>query len=47
MYEGTFIIASGPVIIEDGKLLVNKDEKERDFSSESVEFEKRDGGKDY
>ncbi len=28
MYEGKFIIASGPVIIEDGKLLVNKDSKD-------------------
>jgi len=28
MYEGKFIIASGPVIIEDGKLLVNKDNKD-------------------
>ena len=28
MYKGTFIIASGPVIIEDGKLLVNKDSKD-------------------
>lgn len=26
--EGKFIIASGPVIIEDGKLLVNKDNKD-------------------
>jgi len=26
--EGKFIIASGPVIIEDGKLLVNKDDKD-------------------
>lgn len=28
MYEGKFIIASGPIIIEDGKLLVNKDSKD-------------------
>ena len=28
MYEGKFIIASGPVIIEEGKLLVNKDNKD-------------------
>jgi len=28
MYEGKLIIASGPVIIEDGKLLVNKDSKD-------------------
>ena len=28
MSEGKFIIASGPVIIEDGKLLVNKDNKD-------------------
>ena len=28
MFEGKFIIASGPVIIEDGKLLVNKDNKD-------------------
>lgn len=26
--EGKFIIASGPVIIEEGKLLVNKDDKD-------------------
>ena len=26
--EGKYIIASGPVIIEDGKLLVNKDDKD-------------------
>ena len=26
--EGKFIIASGPVIIENGKLLVNKDDKD-------------------
>lgn len=28
MFEGKIIIASGPVIIEDGKLLVNKDDKD-------------------
>ncbi len=28
MYKGTFIIAAGPIIIEDGNLLVNKDEKD-------------------
>ena len=28
MIEGKLIIASGPVIIEDGKLLVNKDDKD-------------------
>jgi len=28
MAEGKYIIASGPVIIEDGKLLVNKDNKD-------------------
>jgi len=28
MAEGKYIIASGPVIIEDGKLLVNKDDKD-------------------
>ena len=28
MIEGKFIIASGPIIIENGKLLVNKDEKD-------------------
>ena len=28
MFEGKFIVASGPVIIEDGKLLVNKDDKD-------------------
>ena len=28
MYEGKFIIASGPVIVENGKLLVNKDNKD-------------------
>ncbi len=28
MWEGKLIIASGPVIIEDGKLLVNKDNKD-------------------
>ncbi|MFA4960508.1 MAG: NUDIX domain-containing protein [Candidatus Pacearchaeota archaeon] len=28
MYEGKFIIASGPVIIEDNALLVNKDNKD-------------------
>jgi ADP-ribose pyrophosphatase YjhB (NUDIX family) len=28
MFEGKFIIASGPVIIEKGKLLVNKDNKD-------------------
>lgn len=28
MIEGKFIVASGPVIIEDGKLLVNKDNKD-------------------
>jgi len=28
MYKGKLIIASGPVIIEDGKLLVNKDNKD-------------------
>lgn len=28
MFEGKIIIASGPVIIEDGCLLVNKDEKD-------------------
>jgi ADP-ribose pyrophosphatase YjhB (NUDIX family) len=28
MFEGKFIIASGPVIIEEGKLLVNKDNKD-------------------
>lgn len=28
MFEGKFIIASGPVIIEDGKLLLNKDKKD-------------------
>jgi len=26
--EGKFIVASGPVIVEDGKLLVNKDDKD-------------------
>ena len=26
--EGKYIVASGPVIIEDGKLLVNKDDKD-------------------
>lgn len=31
MYEGKFIIASGPVIIEGGKLLVNKDDKDDFF----------------
>jgi len=36
MMEGKFIIASGPVIIEDGKLLVNKDDKD--------EFYKLPGG---
>jgi len=34
--EGKFIIASGPVIIEDGKLLVDKDDKD--------EFYKLPGG---
>ncbi len=29
--EGKYIIASGPVIIEDGKLLVNKDNKDDFF----------------
>lgn len=28
MAKGKYIIASGPVIIEDGKLLVNKDDKD-------------------
>ena len=28
MFEGKFIIASGPVIVENGKLLVNKDPKD-------------------
>jgi len=28
MFEGKFIIASGPVIIEKGQLLVNKDDKD-------------------
>jgi len=28
MFEGKFIIASGPVIVEEGKLLVNKDNKD-------------------
>lgn len=28
MVEGKYIVASGPVIIEDGKLLVNKDDKD-------------------
>jgi ADP-ribose pyrophosphatase YjhB (NUDIX family) len=28
MFEGKFIIASGPVIVEKGKLLVNKDNKD-------------------
>ena len=28
MAEGKYIVASGPVIIEDGKLLVNKDNKD-------------------
>ena len=28
MFEGKIIIASGPVIIEEGKLLVNKDDKD-------------------
>ena len=28
MFKGNFIIASGPVIIENGKLLVNKDDKD-------------------
>lgn len=28
MFEGKFIIASGPVIIKEGKLLVNKDTKD-------------------
>jgi len=37
MYEGKFIIASGPVIIEDNKLLVTKDNKE--------DFYKIPGGK--
>ena len=36
MFEGKFIIASGPVIIEDGKLLVNKDNED--------EFYKLPGG---
>lgn len=36
MFEGKFIVASGPVIIEDGKLLVNKDNKD--------EFYKLPGG---
>ncbi len=31
MYEGKIIIASGPVILEDGKLLVNKDNKDDFF----------------
>jgi ADP-ribose pyrophosphatase YjhB (NUDIX family) len=26
MFEGKFIVASGPLIIEDGKILVNKDD---------------------
>jgi len=30
-FEGKFIIASGPVIIEEGKLLVNKDDKDDFF----------------
>ena len=28
MFEGKFIIAAGPIIVENGKLLVNKDEKD-------------------
>jgi len=36
MFEGKIIVASGPVIIEDGKLLVNKDNKD--------EFYKLPGG---
>jgi hypothetical protein len=27
MFEGKFIVASGPVIVEENKLMVNKDEK--------------------
>lgn len=28
MFEGKFIIAAGPIIVEEGKLLVNKDPKD-------------------
>lgn len=28
LFEGKYLIASGPVIIQDGKLLVNKDDKD-------------------
>lgn len=44
MYEGKFIIASGPVIIENGKLLVNKDSDDNFYKIPGgrVESEKDD-----
>lgn len=40
--EGKYIIASGPVIIENGKLLVNKDDKDDFYKLPGGTVEKRD-----
>jgi len=42
MIEGKFIIASGPVIIESGKLLVNKDNKDDFYKLPGGTVEKGD-----
>jgi len=46
MYEGKFIIASGPVIIEEGKLLVNKDGKDDFYKIPGGTIEKQESNLD-